>query len=329
MGWPEAFKLNANGTIEEGLSVFSRTGTIEGRTIGSRRRCISIGCPGWFIGVKWETGQMMYPCSEGWTWHPEERVVRISGGGDISARVVSPKPLGTPPLPRDRWPPRESLAGLGWRIHNMIGSNVADQLDQPTRAGARFRDAVHFAAVLHEQDVRKGTDVPYVSHVMAVASLVMENGGDEDQAIAALLHDALEDHPAEVTAELLEHRFGQTVANLVTGSSDGLPGGPREATTWRARKEGYLKHLRNVEPSVLLVSLADKVHNARSMVRDLSTTARPDEFWGRFNSASSEQLWYYGQLAEIFNERLPGPLAAELMQLVDAMRHAEVSDSSE
>jgi hypothetical protein len=114
--WPAAFPLLDDGSVEEGLRVFSISGAIEGRTTGSRRPCISKGCPGWFIGVRWETGQMMYPCSEGWKYFPDEREVRIVDGGEISARFVAPKPLGTPPLPRDRWPSRESLKGLGWRV---------------------------------------------------------------------------------------------------------------------------------------------------------------------------------------------------------------------
>ena len=97
--------------------MFSQSGGIEGRTTGARLRCTSIGCPGWFIGVSWETGQRMRPCSEGWTYDPETKAIRITGGGEISARFVAPKPLGTPPLPRDLWPPRSSLAsGKGWRI---------------------------------------------------------------------------------------------------------------------------------------------------------------------------------------------------------------------
>lgn len=116
-GWPAEFPVLPDGRVEEGLVVWSRSGTIEGRTTGSRRRCIATPCPGWFIGVRWETGQMMYPCSEGWRYDPDARQVRITGGGEISARVVSPAPLGTPPLPRDQWPPRESLTGMGWRIN--------------------------------------------------------------------------------------------------------------------------------------------------------------------------------------------------------------------
>lgn len=115
-GWPSDFPLTADGAVEEGLSVFRQSGEIEGRTTGSRRRCTSTDCPGWFIGVKWETGQMMFVCSQGWTYFPDERVVRITKGGEISARFISPKPLGVDPLPRDQWPRRASLTGKGWRV---------------------------------------------------------------------------------------------------------------------------------------------------------------------------------------------------------------------
>lgn len=120
--WPEDMPFGGDGRIEEGLVVWSRSGTIEGRTTGSRLRCSSIGCPGWFIGVSWETGQSLKPCSQGWCYDPVLKIVRITGGGEISARFVSPPPLGTPPLPREQWPTRESLAnGKGWRVSG-IGS---------------------------------------------------------------------------------------------------------------------------------------------------------------------------------------------------------------
>lgn len=112
--WPGEFPLLPDGGVEEGLTVLSMSGAIEGRTTGSRRPCISIGCPGWFIGVRWETGQMLYPCSEGWTYDPEARVVRITGGQDeLSARA--PTLPGAPVPPRDSWPERRTLNGKGWR----------------------------------------------------------------------------------------------------------------------------------------------------------------------------------------------------------------------
>jgi hypothetical protein len=106
------------GRIEEGLTVRSLSGAIEGRTTGARRPCLSNSCAGWFITVRWETGQLMHICSEGWRYDPTTRIVQVTGGGEISARYVSPKPLGQPPLPRHQWPAKQALAkGLGWRLN--------------------------------------------------------------------------------------------------------------------------------------------------------------------------------------------------------------------
>src|SRR4051812_33762228 len=88
--WPAEFPVSEDGTVEEGMVVRSQSGTIEGRTTGARLRCTSTGCPGWFIGVSWETGQRMRPCSEGWRYDPATKTVRITGGGEISARFISP-----------------------------------------------------------------------------------------------------------------------------------------------------------------------------------------------------------------------------------------------
>lgn len=116
--WPTELPVTADGGVEEGLVVLSLSGTIEGRTTSARLRCRSTGCPGWFIGVSWETGQRLLPCSQGWRYDPGARTVRVTGGGEISARVVSPAPLGVPPLPREAWPARAALAGgKGWRVH--------------------------------------------------------------------------------------------------------------------------------------------------------------------------------------------------------------------
>jgi hypothetical protein len=114
--WPSAFPLLDDGSVAEGLPVWSMSGEIEGRTTGARLPCISNGCPGWSIGVRWETGQLMRICSEGWRYDSERNEVLVTGGGEISARFVSPKPLGTPPLPRSEWPTREELGRFkGWR----------------------------------------------------------------------------------------------------------------------------------------------------------------------------------------------------------------------
>ena len=122
--WPQYFPLLPNGTVEEGLVVRSKSGTIEGRTTGSRRPCLAVECAGWFIGVRWETGQMMYPCSEGWSYDPSTREIRVTGGGEISARIVSPVPEGVAPLPKEEWPQRDALKmGKGWRVEPGVTLN--------------------------------------------------------------------------------------------------------------------------------------------------------------------------------------------------------------
>ena len=119
-GWPSALPLIDGKRIAEGLIVKSLSGTMEGRTTGNRRKCIatSTECPGWFIEVIWESGQRLWPCSEGWHFDPDTKIISVVGGGEISARFVSPKPLGTHPAPRNTWPSKKDLMKMrGWRAH--------------------------------------------------------------------------------------------------------------------------------------------------------------------------------------------------------------------
>lgn len=186
---------------------------------------------------------------------------------------------------------------------------------------ARFRDALGYAAGLHAGQVRKGTEIPYISHLLAVTALVLEDGGDEDQAIAALLHDAAEDQGGLQTLDEIRSRYGERVAATVAGCSDTYAD-PKPP--WRERKEQYLDHLRIADPDVLQVSLADKVHNARSILNDvrLSGAATME----RFRGGQDGTLWYYQELASIFRERYESPLVAELTILVDELA-AELDES--
>jgi (p)ppGpp synthase/HD superfamily hydrolase len=181
----------------------------------------------------------------------------------------------------------------------------------------RFADALAYAVDIHRPQRRKGTDIPYVAHLLAVASLVLEDGGDEDEAIAAVLHDAIEDTP--VTYDDLEARFGHVVAEIVQACSDTdvMPKPP-----WRERKVAYIEHLRGAPPSVVRVSLADKVHNARSLLFDYRLMG--ERLWTRFN-ADADQLWYYGSLIDIFRRISTSPLVDELERVVaelDSLRGA-------
>lgn len=177
----------------------------------------------------------------------------------------------------------------------------------------RFDEAFSLARELHSDQLRKGTEVPYLAHLMAVAAMVLEDGGDEDQAIAALLHDAVEDQGGYATLEEIRRRFGSHVAGIVEGLSDSfvMPKPP-----WRARKENYLAHLADQAPvEVLRVSLADKLHNARSLVLDLRKFG-PD-VWKRFRGGREGTLWYYQRLVGIFQAQCDSPMVGELARVVD------------
>jgi GTP pyrophosphokinase len=181
--------------------------------------------------------------------------------------------------------------------------------------GERFDRALLLASELHRTQTRKESGVPYVSHVLAVAALAIEHGADEDQAIAALLHDAVEDQGGLPTAERIRAQFGARVTDLVLALTD--------ATTtpkppWRARKERYLTHLAHAPGDVLLVSACDKVHNARSIVADHAAVG--PSLWQRFTGGRDGTLWYYRELAATFRARGPQRLAAELSELADRMQ---------
>jgi (p)ppGpp synthase/HD superfamily hydrolase len=167
----------------------------------------------------------------------------------------------------------------------------------------RFDRAVLFAIDLHRSQLRKGTKIPYVTHLFAVCSLVLEDGGTEDEAIAALLHDGPEDQGGAAVLEAIRERFGPTVAQMVEGLSDAMPAPGEAKAPWRSRKEAYLRHLADASESVLRISLADKLHNARSILVDVETDG--EAVWSRFNAGRDEQAWYYGQLLAIFERRLP------------------------
>ena len=188
--------------------------------------------------------------------------------------------------------------------------------DAPTVVlGDRFVAAVAEAVRLHARQARKGNGVPYLSHLLAAAGLVLEHGGDEDQAIAALLHDGPEDQGGEATLAEIREQFGERVCAIVAACSDTFVVPKPE---WRVRKETYLAKLASVGPDVWPVVLADKVHNARTLVADLRS-AGPATL-DRFTGGRDGTLWYYGTLAERLGVVAPGPLADELGRLVVEMR---------
>ena len=158
----------------------------------------------------------------------------------------------------------------------------------------RFEKALVYASQLHKQQVRKGSGVPYISHLLSVAALVLENGGDEDQAIAALLHDAIEDQGGDRTRQKIKQQFGEKVVNIVNGCTDSevIPKPP-----WKERKQQYIDKMRYASPEVRRVSMADKLHNARSILADYHRYG--DAVWTRFKGGKEVTLWYYRSLIEI------------------------------
>ena len=178
----------------------------------------------------------------------------------------------------------------------------------------RLADAAALAFQIHADQLRKGTDIPYVSHLLAVAALVLEHGGDEEQACAALLHDAIEDGGAAWEA-VIAGRFGSRVAGIVRACTDA---DTQPKPPWRARKEAYLAHLETAPPDALLVSAADKLHNARAIAADLRTHGQA--VFNRFTAGREGTLWHYGALSAAFLRRLPGALPRELAAAVADMR---------
>lgn len=182
---------------------------------------------------------------------------------------------------------------------------------EPALTG-RFVAAVEFAVAAHAGQARKGTTVPYVAHLLAVASLVLEHGGDEDTVIAALLHDAAEDQGGRPMLERIRARFGVRVADVVEACSDSFEQ-PKPA--WRIRKERYLAQLAVADPATCLVSAADKLHNART-IREAVRTDGPAA-WVRFSAPPDELGWYYRSVASTLRERLAGKPGRTLVAMLD------------
>lgn len=189
--------------------------------------------------------------------------------------------------------------------------------------GPRFDEALVYAHEAHRAQTRRGGDVPYVAHLLGVAALVIEDGGDEDEAIAALLHDAAEDAGGRKRLDDIRARFGDRVAGIVAACTDTYDD-PKPP--WRARKAAYIDHLRTeTDPGVLRVSLADKLHNARAILRDFREVG--DELWKRFNPGADPR-WYYETLVEVFRAKVPrAPMLRELEETFAALAREAWAES--
>lgn len=175
------------------------------------------------------------------------------------------------------------------------------------KLGPRFLRAVDFAFEKHAGQTRKASTIPYIAHLMGVASLVLEFGGDEDMAIAALLHDVVEDCGGRPMLKEVKRRFGSRVAKMVDGctDSDTHPKPP-----WQERKEAYIRHLKSADAETRLVSAADKLHNLRAIVSDYREVG--ESVWARFSGGREGTLWYYRTLLQEFLQHKPNRLIREL-----------------
>ena len=187
--------------------------------------------------------------------------------------------------------------------------------------GKAYREALDYAAKLHRTQFRKTDEgveptIPYVAHLLEVSSLVWYGGGDEDQAIAGLLHDALEDQGHQVTPRQIEKRFGADVRAIVEACTDGAPGAPRDEGTWLERKVLYVAHLYDdTTPRALLVTAADKVSNARAILDD--DAMAPGLVWRRFNAPRQAIAWYYDETYQALSARIgDNPVVHRLEGLV-------------
>ncbi|HLI61954.1 MAG TPA: HD domain-containing protein [Terriglobales bacterium] len=181
----------------------------------------------------------------------------------------------------------------------------------------RFDHALLFAAQIHREQDRKKSGIPYISHLLGVASIVLDYGGDEDMAIAALLHDAVEDHGGRPMLKIIEKIFGARVAKIVDGCTDSYAEDPKKKESWEKRKVRYLHRIRHEDAETRFVSAADKLYNVRAVLRDLRYDG--NVVFRRFAAPKAKTLWYYRSLVREY--RLGG-ITRRLKPLIDDLDRA-------
>lgn len=179
------------------------------------------------------------------------------------------------------------------------------------RLSPKFEEALQYAASIHSEQLRKGTEIPYVSHLLGVASIALEYGATEEEAIGALLHDAGEDQGGQARIDDIQKRFGVAVAEIVLGCTDTLE---IPKPDWKTRKDKYIASLSKKTSSIRLVSAADKLHNARSILRDYLLFQ--EKLWTKFTGGKEGTLWYYRALVAAFKKIENSPLIDELDRVV-------------
>ena len=202
---------------------------------------------------------------------------------------------------------------------NKPNKDEANQL----HLSSKFTNAVDYARTLHIER-RKGTEIPYMAHLLGVASLVMGEAGHvafpvtEDMVIAAILHDAAEDHGGAVRLKDIEHNFGTNVARMVDGLSDSLSGDSTNKQPWLERKQNYIRRLREEPADIQLISAADKLYNARAILEDYRKVR--SKIWERFKRGRKDQIWYFDELLAVFKSSGTNRIVEELERVVNELR---------
>jgi (p)ppGpp synthase/HD superfamily hydrolase len=209
--------------------------------------------------------------------------------------------------------------------------NMNNNETEPLQLSSRFTSAVDYARKVHTER-RKGTDVPYMAHLLGVAALVMGEVGyvrfpvTEDMVIAALLHDAAEDHGGLPRLRDIEHNFGSNVARMVAGLSDSLTEDPSKKPSWLERKQAYIQRLREESADVQLISAADKLYNAKAILEDYRKIG--PRVWERFKRGRNDQLWYFDELIKVFKSSGVNRIVDELERVVNELRQVSAKDAN-
>jgi (p)ppGpp synthase/HD superfamily hydrolase len=187
----------------------------------------------------------------------------------------------------------------------------------------RFFQAMAYAADAHREQGRKSTNIAYISHPFGVASLVLEAGGDEDQAISALLHDVAEDCGGEPRLAEIADKFGERVAHIVRGCSDSLVVDEVTKAPWRERKEAHIQHLKDADSDIMVVTAADKTHNARAIATDIASIG--NRVWDRFNADQSEIIWYYNSIFNLLSDAGVTPALLNPLRAAITVMESDIS----
>jgi len=303
--------------LDEARTAFAEAGLLVGDVLADGlTRPLTLLSPAQAKGLEFDRAVVLDPAgmageNEDWEY---AYVALTRATQTLSVVYYTEQPLERPALEP---PPGDVVVAVSDQVPSVVPTTPDPVL------GPRYTEALMQAKFLHLRQVRRGTNVPYLAHLQAVASLVLEDGGGEDEAIAALLHDSVEDNGPAVLDGIAD-QFGADVARIVAGCTD--PNG-QEGMSWRDLKAEHLRDLGLAGPQVRRVALAEKLENARALLRDYRRFG--DRLWERMSVDSDDLLWYVVELADLFTTERPGDMAFELKDVVERLLDLASSPSEE